>query len=124
MPFPESERVVYQHNPLVEVICQLRFPTILEIGATAPAAFQKKIRSIYPLYQRDDPSTVFPKERARFLEGFSFPRTAELLTHKFLTEDGQRFISLTQEFVAVTEKQYRRWEDFRQQVYVAKYNAS
>ena len=102
------------------MICQLRFPTILEIGATEPAAFQKKIRSIYPLYQRDDPSTVFPKKLARFLEGFSFPRTAELLTHKFLTEDGQRFISLTQEFVAVTEKQYRRWEDFRQQVYVAK----
>jgi uncharacterized protein (TIGR04255 family) len=37
-----------------------------------------------------------------------------------LTEDTQRFISLTQEFVAVTEKQYRRWEDFRQEIYVAR----
>jgi len=31
MPFPEVKRVIYEHNPLDKVICQLRFPPILRI---------------------------------------------------------------------------------------------
>ncbi len=53
MPFPESERVVYGENPLVEVICQLKFPPILDISTAEPAAFQNKVRKLYPLYEKD-----------------------------------------------------------------------
>src|SRR2546428_3527224 len=124
MPFPESKRVIYQQNPLVEVICQLRFPTILEIAATEPAAFQKKIRSTYPLYEKDEGGINFPKEAPKeILEALSqltSMRPVEHLTHKFLIEDSARLISLNREFVAVTETQYKQWEHFREEIFRAK----
>ena len=33
MNIPECERVIYEYNPLIEVIAQLRFPTILKIAS-------------------------------------------------------------------------------------------
>ncbi|MCX6020148.1 MAG: TIGR04255 family protein, partial [Chloroflexi bacterium] len=50
MLFPDSERVIYGRNPLVEVICQIRFPTILRISEGNLSDFQDKIRIEYPLY--------------------------------------------------------------------------
>ena len=38
MLFSEYERFQYARSPLVEVICQLRFPTIQAIEAEAPEA--------------------------------------------------------------------------------------
>ena len=43
--FSTEERCVYEKNQLEQVICQLRFPEILAIGAEAPVAFQEAIRS-------------------------------------------------------------------------------
>ncbi len=31
--FSQEQRCIYQKNQLIEVICQLRFPEILSIGA-------------------------------------------------------------------------------------------
>lgn len=64
MPFPPTPRVRYELNPIQEVICQLRYPPILRIGAEAPAAFQEVIRKDYPLY-----SSVRPE----LLRGVSLP---------------------------------------------------
>ena len=50
----EYKRVRYQKSPLVEVIFQLRFPTILSINAKQPMEFQDKIREKYPFYQEGD----------------------------------------------------------------------
>ena len=50
--FSKTERTVYRQNPLAEVICQLRFPTILAIGAKDPVDFQDAIRDVFPQYQR------------------------------------------------------------------------
>jgi uncharacterized protein (TIGR04255 family) len=116
MSFPESPRVLYQKNPLVEVICQLRFPTILEISAEEPAAFQKKVRSRYPLYNKEESRIAIPKELAGLLAAFPVPKPSDALTHKFLTEDSRRFISLTRDFLAISEQQYHRWEEFRQEI--------
>ena len=44
MLFAKYERCLYQRSPLIEVICQLRFPTILSIGSQEPAEFQEAIR--------------------------------------------------------------------------------
>src|SRR5713226_162290 len=51
MPFPDSQRVIYDRNPLEEVVCQVKFPPILKIDSAAPAAFQDEIRGTYPLLQ-------------------------------------------------------------------------
>lgn len=48
MLFGHYDRYQYAKSPLVEVICQLRFPTILSIGSQEPAAFQEAIRREFP----------------------------------------------------------------------------
>ena len=116
MPFPESKRVVYRNNPLVEVICQLRFPTILQISATDPAGFQDRIRDGYPLYDRPQERQAFPKEIADILAHLPIPRSPEDITHKFLVDDSSRSISLTPEFLAIAENNYLRWENFSREV--------
>ena len=50
MPFPNVPRVTYRNNPLVQVICQLRFPPILKIDAEVPADFQESIRKDFPKF--------------------------------------------------------------------------
>lgn len=116
MPFPESPRVVYQNNPLVEVICQIKFPAILRIGSGDVADFQDRIREGYPLYQlQESPFDLpsVPKELAAFVEQM-MPKPPR--THKFLTKDSGRFISLSQDFLAVSEANYTKWDLFRQEV--------
>lgn len=118
MTFPQSPRVVFDRNPLAEVICQLKFPTILEIGAERPARFQNEIREVYPLYEVGQPS--LPKELAEIFTKLPIPQPADGVTYKFLSESGDQLISLSPEFVAFTDKKYVRWERFSKEVERAK----
>ncbi|MFM6395678.1 TIGR04255 family protein, partial [Planktothrix sp.] len=52
MKLPDYERVIYQRTPLIEVLGQLRFPTILKINNQEPYEFQEKIRFDYPIFQK------------------------------------------------------------------------
>src|SRR5262249_41803250 len=110
MPFPESPRVVFQQNPIEQVVCQLRFPTILDIAATEPAVFQERIRNAYPLYERQEASAL-PREVAGLASSLSVSVPQDV-THNFATEDGQRTIALNRDFIAISERHYRQWEDF------------
>lgn len=69
MLFAPYERYQYARAPLVEVICQLRFPTILSIGAKEPAEFQEAIRKDFPQYaarqEQLPPKVVQEGERHR-----------------------------------------------------------
>ncbi len=120
MPFPDSERVIYKNNPLIEVVCQLRFPTILRIGAGQPADFQDKIRQDYPIYRLQEPSIEFmpqiPKELTAILGQIRLPIPQLPSTHRFSTKDEGRFISLSQDFVALTETRYEKWDLFRSEL--------
>ena len=48
MLFSKHPRTLYGNAPVHEVICQLRFPTILSINNTEPADFQEAIRDAFP----------------------------------------------------------------------------
>ena len=116
MPFPKSPRVIYQKNPLTEVVCQFRFPTILRIGAEEPAEFQERIRREYPMYALQQPSVEMPpvpSELSAMLRHLQFPVPPGLSTHRFSAKDSLRSITLSQNFVAFTELRYSRWELFR-----------
>ncbi len=120
MPFPETERVIYQVNPLDEVICQLRFPPILKIDAEPPAAFQERIRADYPEYEVKSPVKLpngIPPAIAQLV-------SAELLfgsarNHEFRSKDQNWTITLTRDFLALTCKKYERWEAFRERLKAA-----
>lgn len=118
MLFPESERVLYEKNPLVEVICQLRFPTILRIREGQLADFQDIIRKDYPAYSEQEPSFAVPpqvpKELVTIVEQMNIP--PGLVTRRFSTKDSKRFISLRDEFMALAETKYERWESFREEI--------
>ena len=121
MLFPESERVLYKNNPLVEVICQLRYPTILRIREGQLADFQDRVRKGYPIYSEQEPSIEVPqqapKEFAAIIEQMNIPIIPPMLViHRFSTKDSQRFISLRDEFIALAETKYERWESFIEEV--------
>jgi uncharacterized protein (TIGR04255 family) len=112
MPFPDAARTIYRQNPLAEVICQLRFPTILRIDAERePAAlFQERIRGQYPLYEEKP------------LAGASLPAQLQQLINlpggqlerHFFSDDQLWHVSLNRDFIALSCKRYTRWEAFQQ----------
>lgn len=115
MPFPDSPRVIYQKNPLTEVICQLSFPAILRIDSEVPANFQGKIQEQYPIYQEAQGANLklnFPQELAQVV-GNTLSLKSGRATYQFLSADKKWKITLTRETLSVSTVEYKRWEDFK-----------
>jgi len=117
MPFPEARRVIYKHNPLNGVICQLRFPPILKIDSEIPSIFQDRLRNEYPLYNEK-------KElHQQVISGIDVNLSQELFNqwnkatitknHEFSTIDQNCSVNLTRTFLALSTKKYEKWEDFK-----------
>lgn len=118
MPFPQSLRVVYGENPLVEVICQLRYPTVLKISAAEPADFQERIGDQYPIYLKTGGRSIelppeLPTEVAGIVGQMIASQTEDSPNYKFATEDSLRTINLTRDFIALADKEYQGWEQYR-----------
>lgn len=121
MPFPDSPRVIYQKNPLTEVICQLSFPTILRIDSEVPARFQEKIREEYPIYQETQGASLklnFPQELAQVI-GNALPLKSGRATYQFLSADRKWRVILTRESLSVSTIEYKKWEDFKRHLEIA-----
>lgn len=119
MSFPHTDCAVYRENPLVEVICQFRFPAILAVAAESPYKFQELVRGAYPVYEKIEGLPGIPREVAAILSQIPIGSSAESVTHCFRTEDRTRFISLAQEFVSVTTTAHDRWEALKQAMQLA-----
>ena len=111
MPFPESPRVRYGRNPLVEVVCQLKFPTILRIDAEPPAAFQEKIRHLFPEYRMTQPQLPAGVRLPLEVRQMMFGGTGGG-SHEFLAGDEKSRVTLTRDFVALTTSDYSEWKNF------------
>lgn len=108
--FSTEERCVYEKNQLVEVICQLRFPEILTIGANLPVEFQESIREHFPVYtaRKDQPA---PKVTGR-PGNLSIENGEPTVNYQFSTPDGVWRVNLTSKFISLACRDYRRWETF------------
>lgn len=117
MPFPPSDRLIYQKNPLRQVICQVRFPPVLLIEAEVPAEYQERIREAYPFYEQTVSGALegVPPEIARLVTAVGFGPAASKVAHQFEAADGSWKSTLTSSFLALTCTRYSRWEDFRAQ---------
>jgi len=113
MLFPETERVIYAKNPLVEVLCQFRFHPILRIDSQEPVDYQDAIRDEYPVVREKlAASAQFPPE---FLQQLPEQVKGSLgsRSYEFATEDDLWVVTLNKEFLAFTCNEYIRWEDFQ-----------
>ena len=106
MLFSDRPRTVYPNAPVHEVICQLRFPTILSINTTEPADFQEMIREEFPQYVRRQ-SPLPPKVVAGRLE-----QQPAVTNYHFLSADGKWKLNLTRDFISLATLQYPGWEEF------------
>ncbi|MGB3494681.1 MAG: TIGR04255 family protein [Elainellaceae cyanobacterium] len=113
MKLPESERVIYKHNPLVEVVCQLRFPPILKISHQEPVELQDAIRSKYPLFETS--RTQIPSQISQVVQQLGLPLQSDV-AYTFKSEDQRWSLSLTKDFIALTTSSYGRYEHFKQRL--------
>jgi uncharacterized protein (TIGR04255 family) len=122
MPFPESARVLYAHNPLVEVIAQVRFPPILRIDADPPADFQDAIRDPFSALSENgiDGSLGLPAEFVgqvppevvQQMAAFRLNLQPSGRSFTFTSDDGAWSTTLTRDALALTTSRYERWEQF------------
>jgi uncharacterized protein (TIGR04255 family) len=110
MDLPNYERVIYQNNPLIEVVCQLRFPTILRIAHQQPVEFQDNIRFEYPIFEPSQNLQV-PSEISNFIPQFSASLINET-TYFFKSEDLKWQLSLNKESITLVTTNYERYEQF------------
>ena len=111
MLFSDHSRTLYRNAPAHEVICQLRFPTILTINNVEPADFQEAIRNSFPQYIRRQ-DTAAPR-----IAGLGGPnphveQQPPVTNYHFLSSDGRWKLNLTRDFIALSTLRYPGWEDF------------
>lgn len=108
--FSFEDRCIYRRSPLVEVICQLRYPTILAIDSQAPYQFQDAIRASYPQFsQRTE--NLPPKP----INGKLTPQGTQN-NYQFVSQDNHWKVNLTKNFISLSTNRYTRWEDFAKQL--------
>lgn len=107
--FPAVEDVPLANPPLAEVLCQVRFPTILNISRGHPIEFQEAIRKRFPELEEENNLHVRVGS-----EGGVHAANAEVLgrTFHFRTSDGGTLASLSTDAFALSTTQYTIWDAF------------
>ncbi len=108
--FSDEQRCSYQRHPLVDVICQLRFPDILTINTKVPADFQESIRGIFPNY-----STTMEAGAPQLVGvpgSLKLNEPAPTVNYQFSTADGIWRVNLTSKFISLACSRYPGWEGF------------
>ena len=118
MPLPDYKRVIYSKNPLEEVICQVRFPSILRIDTELPAAFQEALRGQYPLYEEKTQKGNMPEipPAVANLLPPGWPVGQPQRVYVFASTDNRWVITLARDALSLTTKRYERWEEFRERL--------
>lgn len=111
MLFSDRPRSHYPNAPVHEVICQLRFPTILTINNVDPADFQEAIRAEFPQYARRQDVTP-PKVTGLGGPSPKVEQQPPVTNYHFLSGDGTWKLNLTENFIALSTLRYPGWEAF------------
>ena len=109
MLFSDHPRTHYPSAPVHEVICQLRFPTILTINNVEPADFQEIIRDTFPQYARRQD---MPAPQPLPAGAAGMPKPVPVTNYHFLSADNHWKLNLTKDFIALSTIRYTGWEEF------------
>ena len=108
--FVNENRCRYRAHQLAEVICQLRFPEILAIGAGAPVAFQEAIRKEFPQFLRRQ---EVPAPKITGVPGnMTLQNQPAVVNYQFSSADGAWRVNLTGRFISLACTRYTGWEEF------------
>ncbi len=115
MSMSSFKRVRYQKSPLVEVVFQLRFPTILIINSNQPVDFQERIRERYPFFeeQTEEQGDILVNPQ---LKAAQMRKIGENKNYNFISADNQYKVNLTPSFISISTKNYTQWEKFREHI--------
>ncbi|MCP9940733.1 TIGR04255 family protein [Synechococcus sp. Cruz CV12-2-Slac-r] len=112
----------YEKNPLVEVICQLRFPKILKIDNEDPYQFQEAIRNEYPNFsaKRELPLSALLAEPGSQPGGAASSGFVEQIkSFEFVDKTAEWKLVLSSSFLSLSTLRYAKWEEFRERLDVA-----
>jgi uncharacterized protein (TIGR04255 family) len=117
MKIKTMERVVYEHNPLVEVVCQLRFDSIVSLESGPPSRFSEDFASIdFPIATIEQQSSL-QIDMDPIADGGSGEVQVTLpnipAIYHFSSADKQRKISISANFISFSCARYEGWEGFR-----------
>ena len=115
MLFSDRSRSHYRNAPVHEVICQLRFPTILTINSVEPADFQEAIRAEFPQYARRQDAAP-PRITGLGSPNPKVEQQPPITNYNFLSADGVWKLNLTENFIALSTLRYPGWEEFARQL--------
>ena len=114
MKLPDYQRVIYQRTPLIEVVGQLRFPTILKINNQDPFEFQERIRFDYPIFQQESQSLNLPPEIAGLVAPQIGGIAPQYTNYNFLSENSKWQLSLNRDALTLATFEYKRYEEFKE----------
>jgi uncharacterized protein (TIGR04255 family) len=103
-------RCLYQNNQLGDVLCQLRFPEILTIGANLPVEFQEAIREHFPRYSSR--TEAAPPKITGTPGNLNLQPQPGTVNYQFESADGVWRVNLTSKFISLACSHYTRWEEF------------
>lgn len=110
MLFSMQSHGSYDRPQLREVICQIRFSSILSIDTEAPSAFQEAVRQDFPRYAANKDQAP---PRMAMVEGKpQMVAPPPVTNHTFVSEDNKWKMNLTKDFISLSTVAYSSWEDF------------
>lgn len=117
MKFPYSPRIRYSRSPLVEVICQIRFPPILKIETGVPVDFQEAVRTNYPVLNisRSLELPLFSELQYESPSGI----LGQSMSYEFVNKEGDWKLVLASNFIALSTFNYIQWEQFKERLLTA-----
>lgn len=114
MKFKRAERVRYEKNPLIEVVCELRFPVQLAIQQSLPVDFQGALASRFPILElahevqfeiHAQPGNTPPAGGAQV-------RQVRATAYEFSSADRNIKVSLSDQWLRISTPKYDSWELF------------
>lgn len=98
---PPVNPVRYQRNFITNAVCELRFPTLLELETRAPKDFQAKIRKLYPFYEN------------QFIEPIGAPEGASYeQRYLFRSKDKNWTVSVSSSTISIETSHYSEFDEF------------
>lgn len=116
MPIPETNKIIYENNPLTRVICQVRFPTIFKIDTEAPSLFQEKIKSQYINVREGKEVTLDIKIGNPQVVSDENSKPFIQTTNKrieFFSEDEKWRVTISRNSLSFLTTNYVRWSEFK-----------